>query len=262
MLVGRLSHTAQDKEHTARANNTFQAIVDTQCWSAASQTVQDKERNVRTAHGAVVPRPGLKFVAVELCRERLGELECCWANGRTCSLVWRRQCACMCLGSLQACPAVRASLQQCAGPSQCDKRQALEATRQRFPGVDFRCAAGMLLFDYGLKTAPIGWQAGRGAVALPGRGLKVGPHFCYCLAELQMEFPTGRPAAARAHREAGHVKVQSQLMDFRHHLLVVCSLIGSDEDTSWEAGHVESESSVVVRGFEFLNWLMQVSQTS
>jgi len=37
------------------------------------------------------------------------------------------------------------------------------------------------------------------------------------------------------------------------------SLIGSDEDTSWEAGHVESESSVVVRGFEFLNWLMQVS---
>ncbi|PRW60329.1 phosphoglycerate mutase [Chlorella sorokiniana] len=95
---------------------------------------QDKERNVQAAHGAVVPRPSIKFVAVELCRERLG-------------------------------------------PSQCDKRQALDDTRQRFPGVDF-------------------------------------------------------------------------------------SLIGSDEDTSWEAGHVESESSVVVRGFEFLNWLMQRPETN
>lgn len=35
--------------------------------------LQDKERNVRAAHGAVAPRQGIKFIAVELCRERLGE---------------------------------------------------------------------------------------------------------------------------------------------------------------------------------------------
>ena len=33
---------------------------------------QDSQWNVRTAHGAVSPRPGVKFVAQELCRERLG----------------------------------------------------------------------------------------------------------------------------------------------------------------------------------------------
>ena len=60
-----------------------------------------------------------------------------------------------------------------AGPSQCDKRQPLDATQRQFPGVDF-------------------------------------------------------------------------------------GLIESQLDLSWEAGHVESESSVVVRGFNFLNWLMQV----
>ena len=60
-----------------------------------------------------------------------------------------------------------------AGPSQCDKRQPLDATQRQFPGVDY-------------------------------------------------------------------------------------SLIESQLDLSWEAGHVEGESSVVVRGFNFLNWLMQV----
>lgn len=34
--------------------------------------------------------------------------------------------------------------------------------------------------------------------------------------------------------------------------------MASEEDERWEAGKVEGESSVVVRGFEFLNWLMQV----
>ena len=34
---------------------------------------QGGERNVRTAHAAVAPRPGVRFVAMELCRERLGE---------------------------------------------------------------------------------------------------------------------------------------------------------------------------------------------
>ena len=33
---------------------------------------QSKERHQRAAHGAVLARPGVKFVAVELCRERLG----------------------------------------------------------------------------------------------------------------------------------------------------------------------------------------------
>lgn len=37
-----------------------------------------------------------------------------------------------------------------------------------------------------------------------------------------------------------------------------CSLIESELDLSWEAGKVESESRVVVRGFNFLAWLMQV----
>ena len=40
------------------------------------------------------------------------------------------------------------------------------------------------------------------------------------------------------------------------------SLIESTEDLSWEAGQIESESSVVVRGFEFLNWLMQRPETN
>lgn len=40
---------------------------------------QEAERNVRTAHGAVALRPGVKFVAVELCRERLGKRRA--ANG-------------------------------------------------------------------------------------------------------------------------------------------------------------------------------------
>lgn len=95
---------------------------------------QEGERKVRAAHGAVALRPGVKFVAFELCRERLG-------------------------------------------PSQCDKRQTLEETRRQFPGVDF-------------------------------------------------------------------------------------SLIESEEDLSWEAGQIESESSVVVRGFNFLNWLMQRPETN
>ncbi|PSC75000.1 phosphoglycerate mutase [Micractinium conductrix] len=95
---------------------------------------QEAETRIRAAHGAVALRSGVKFVAVELCRERLG-------------------------------------------PSQCDKRQALEDTQRQFPGVDF-------------------------------------------------------------------------------------SLIETDLDESWEAGHVESESSVVVRGFNFLNWLMQRPETN
>jgi hypothetical protein len=40
--------------------------------------------------------------------------------------------------------------------------------------------------------------------------------------------------------------------------LPLCSLIESSLDDRWEAGHIESESSVVVRGFNFLAWLMQV----
>ncbi len=37
---------------------------------------QEGERNVRTAHGAVALPPGVKFLAVELCRERLGGCPC------------------------------------------------------------------------------------------------------------------------------------------------------------------------------------------
>lgn len=95
---------------------------------------QDAQWKVRTAHAAVSLRPGVKFVAMETCRERLG-------------------------------------------PGQCDKRQALEDTQAQFPGVDF-------------------------------------------------------------------------------------SLIESSLDDRWEAGHIESESSVVVRGFNFLAWLMQRPETN
>lgn len=133
----------------------------------------------------------------------------------------------MCLGSLQACPAVLASLHQCAGPSQCDKRQALEETRQRFPGVDFRWGH-LFVFVWENSKCSSDWLAS---------------------------------SSEGTHREVGHAKVQSHPIEALRRPLGVCSLIGSDEDTSWEAGHVESESSVVVRGFEFLNWLMQVSLT-
>ncbi|EFN59905.1 hypothetical protein CHLNCDRAFT_29140 [Chlorella variabilis] len=95
---------------------------------------QDAQWKVRTAHGGLSLRPGVKLVAQELCRERLG-------------------------------------------PSQCDKRQALEDAQRQFPGVDF-------------------------------------------------------------------------------------SLIESELDLSWEAGKVESESRVVVRGFNFLAWLMQRPETN
>ena len=39
-------------------------------------------------------------------------------------------------------------------------------------------------------------------------------------------------------------------------------LIDSEDDPRWEAGRVESESLVVVRGFDFLNWVMQRPETN
>ena len=40
--------------------------------ASPASSLQGKERNARAAHGAVAARPGVRFVAVELCRERLG----------------------------------------------------------------------------------------------------------------------------------------------------------------------------------------------
>ena len=112
-----------------------------------------------------------------------------------------------------------------AGPSQCDKRQALEETRQQFPGVDFRCAPWV---PYGSCAVPRAAQWQR----LPVQWMPF--------------------SAAGRRRPARLLPAASPC------ILPGRSLIGSELDTSWEAGHVESESSVVVRGFEFLNWLMQV----
>lgn len=170
---------------------------------------QEAERNVRTAHGAVALPPGVKFLAVELCRERLGGCYC--LASRACSSPADGCCCCRAASacsdrgpvdvasqlcaphaahepwarcssaaplppyvllpcrqlpgaaaaggpagtfswhSRMPCPRQpsalsRASQQQptpargpaTAGPSQCDKRQALEDTRRQFPGVDFR----------------------------------------------------------------------------------------------------------------------------
>jgi hypothetical protein len=108
------------------------------CLMAAQQA----ERNVRTAHGALALRPGLKFVAQELCRERLGEGASAFAQAGTCTH-GRCSDAALSRGDCPPHPLLACHLAPCfaAGPSQCDKRQSLEDTQQQFPGVDFRCGA-------------------------------------------------------------------------------------------------------------------------
>ena len=95
---------------------------------------QKEAPDVRSAHAAVYHRPGIKFMANELCRERLG-------------------------------------------PSSCDARRPVSESAKWYPGVDF-------------------------------------------------------------------------------------SLISSDADADWKAGSVEPEESVVLRGRQFLQWLLSIPETN
>lgn len=69
--------------------------LDSSAQSPLLMRAQSKERNQRTAHAAVGARPGVQFVAVELCRERLGRCSSVMLCRATLLLVCSRGVSCL-----------------------------------------------------------------------------------------------------------------------------------------------------------------------
>lgn len=195
---------------------------------------QQADRNVRTAHGPLALRPGLQFVAQELCRERLGE-----AAGARAGLPLR---------ALRAAPVLECApwVYACARPA----APKLACPLGRAPA--FQQGPRSVTGGSRLKT-----RSGS------SREWTSGAPSCRCCCAAAAQLLRSRvflrrdlfacpiacaPALAAACPPAPVLRCRP------------CSLIESPTDASWQAGRVESESNVVVRGFNFLAWLMQARE--
>ena len=133
--------------------------------------LQTAESDVRVAHGALALRPGVRVLANELCRERLGapvDAQLAWQTWP--GLAWPGQAAgglpppglhaaaalsadwrCKAAGTAPLSPAVQPHPTLPAGPSQCDKRRPVSVVQQEFPG---RTAAPPPVPPHGLPVCP------------------------------------------------------------------------------------------------------------